>query len=61
MRQLRFVNNEGSAMRGAVLDPQSVTYGALGYLVPLGSASPTPTVLVVRSDGTYRTFAELIE
>jgi hypothetical protein len=45
----------------AVLDPQSVTYEALRDLVPLGTASRTPTILVVRSDAPYKTFAELIE
>jgi len=30
-------------------------------LVPLGIASRTPSVLVVRSDAPYKTFAELIE
>ncbi len=29
--------------------------------MPLGTASRTPTILVVRSDAPYRTFAELIE
>ena len=45
----------------AVLDPQSVTYDALRDLVPLGTASRTPSLLVVRSDAPYKSFAELIE
>lgn len=45
----------------AVLDPQSGTYDALRDLVPLGTASRTPTILVVRGDAPYRNFAELIE
>jgi tripartite-type tricarboxylate transporter receptor subunit TctC len=45
----------------AVLDSQSVTYDALRDLVPLGIASRTPSVLVVRSDAPYRNLAELID
>ena len=44
-----------------VLDPQSVTYDALRDFVPLGIASRTPSVLVVRSDAPYRSLAELID
>jgi tripartite-type tricarboxylate transporter receptor subunit TctC len=45
----------------AVLDPQSATYDAQRDLVPLGIASRTPSVLVVRGDAPYRTLAELID
>jgi tripartite-type tricarboxylate transporter receptor subunit TctC len=55
-----FAHNSALTFR-AVLDPQSVTYDALRDLVPLGTTSRTPTILVVRSDAPYRTFAELIE
>jgi len=55
-----FAQNSALTFR-AVLDPQSVTYDALRDLVPLGTASRTPTILVVRSDAPYRNFAELIE
>jgi tripartite-type tricarboxylate transporter receptor subunit TctC len=55
-----FAQNGALTFR-AVLDPQSVTYDALRDLVPLGIASRTPSVLVVRSDAQYRNFAELIE
>jgi tripartite-type tricarboxylate transporter receptor subunit TctC len=55
-----FAQNSALTFR-AVLDPQSVTYDALRDLVPLGTASRTPTLLVVRSDAPYRNFAELIE
>ena len=55
-----FAQNGALTIR-AVLDPQSVTYDALRDLVPLGIASRTPTILVVRSDAPYRNFAELIE
>jgi tripartite-type tricarboxylate transporter receptor subunit TctC len=45
----------------AVLDPQSVTYDAQRDLVPLGIASRTPSVLVVRSDAPVKNLAELID
>ena len=55
-----FAQNGALTFR-AVLDPQSVTYDALRDLVPLGIASRTPSILVVRSDAPYKTFAELID
>jgi tripartite-type tricarboxylate transporter receptor subunit TctC len=55
-----FAQNSALTFR-AVLNPQSITYDALRDLVPLGTASRTPTILVVRSDAPYRDFAELIE
>ena len=55
-----FAQNSALTFR-AVLDPQSVAYDALRDLVPLGTASRTPSVLVVRSDAPYKNFAELIE
>ena len=55
-----FAQNSALTFR-AVLDPQSVTYDALRDLVPLGTASRTPSILVVRSDAPFRNFSELIE
>ena len=55
-----FAQNSALTLRAA-LDPQSVPYDALRDLVPLGIAARTPSVLVVRSDAPYKTFAELIE
>src|SRR5882672_6316136 len=55
-----FAQNSALTFR-AVLDPQSLTYDALRDLVPLGTTSRTPTILVVRSDAPYRNFVELIE
>ena len=55
-----FAQNSALTFR-PVLDPQSVPYDALRDLVPLGITSRTPSVLVVRSDAPYKTFAELIE
>lgn len=55
-----FAQNSALTFR-AVLDVQAVTYDALRDLVPLGIASRTPSILVVRSDAPYKTFAELID
>jgi tripartite-type tricarboxylate transporter receptor subunit TctC len=55
-----FAQNSALTLRAA-LDPQSVTYDVLRDLVPLGTASRTPSLLVVRSDSRYRSFAELID
>jgi len=55
-----FAQNSALTFR-AVLDPQSATYDALRDLVPLGTASRTPSILVVRGDAPFRTFSELIE
>ena len=57
---LLFAQNSALTFR-VVLDGQSATYDALRDLTPLGMASRTPSVLVVRSDAPYRTFAELVE
>jgi tripartite-type tricarboxylate transporter receptor subunit TctC len=55
-----FAQNSALTFR-AVLDPQSATYDALRDLVPLGTASRTPSILVVRGDAPFRTFSALIE
>ena len=57
-----FAQNSALTFR-VVLDPHSVPYDALRDLVPLGVASRTPSVLVVRSgsDVPYRSFAEFID
>jgi len=57
---LLFAQNSALTFR-PVLDPQSSTYDALRDLVPLGIASRTPTLLVVRGDAPYTSFAALIE
>jgi tripartite-type tricarboxylate transporter receptor subunit TctC len=44
-----------------LIEPQSVTYDAQRDHVPLGISSRTPSVLAMRSDAPYRTFAELVE
>jgi tripartite-type tricarboxylate transporter receptor subunit TctC len=57
---LLFAQNSALTFR-VVLDGPAASYDALRDLTPLGMASRTPSVLVVRSDAPYRTFAELVE
>jgi tripartite-type tricarboxylate transporter receptor subunit TctC len=57
---LLFAQNSALTFRPA-LDPQSTSYDTLRDLVPLGRTSRTPTVLVVRADAPYKTFAEFID
>ena len=57
---LLFAQNSALTFR-AVLDPQAITYDALRDLVPLGTASRTPSILAVRGDAPYKNFAELID
>jgi hypothetical protein len=58
---LRVLAQNSALTFRVVLDPQSVSYDALRDLVALGIAWRTPSVLVVRSDSPYRSFAELID
>lgn len=55
-----FAQNSALTFRLA-LDSQSASYETLRDLAPLGRTSRTPTVLVVRGDAPYKTFAEFID
>jgi tripartite-type tricarboxylate transporter receptor subunit TctC len=55
-----FAQNSALTFR-AVLDAQSVSYDARRDLLPLGTASRTPSILVVRGDAPFRNLSELIE
>jgi tripartite-type tricarboxylate transporter receptor subunit TctC len=57
---LLFAQNSALTFR-VVLDPQSAQYDPLKDFVPLGLTTRTPSVLVVRSDAPYKTFAEFID
>ena len=57
---LLFAQNSALTFR-VVLDPQSAAYDPLRDLTPLGITSRTPSVLVVRSDAPYKSFAELVD
>lgn len=57
---LLFAQNSALTFR-VVLDPQSASYDPLRDLVPLGLTTRTPSVLVVKSDAPYKSFAELVD
>lgn len=57
---LLFAQNSALTFR-PVLDPQATSYDPQRDLVPLGLTSRTPSVLTVRADAPYRTFAEFVE
>jgi tripartite-type tricarboxylate transporter receptor subunit TctC len=57
---LLFAQNSALTFR-VVLDPKSAAYDPLRDLTPLGLSSRTPSVLVVRSDAPYKSFAELVD
>jgi tripartite-type tricarboxylate transporter receptor subunit TctC len=57
---LLFAQNSALTFR-VVLDPKSAAYDPLRDLTPLGLSSRTPSVLVVRSDAPYESFAELVD
>jgi tripartite-type tricarboxylate transporter receptor subunit TctC len=57
---LLFAQNSALTFR-PVLEPQSPPFDPLRDLVPLGLTSRTPSVLTIRSDAPYRTFAEFID
>jgi len=43
-----------------VLDPQTATYDPMRDITPLGLAMRTPSIVAVRSDLPYKSFAELV-
>ncbi|MBL8384058.1 MAG: tripartite tricarboxylate transporter substrate binding protein [Burkholderiales bacterium] len=57
---LLFAQNSALTIR-PVLEPQAVPYDVQRDLLPLGLAARTPSVLAVRADAPYKSFAELIE
>jgi tripartite-type tricarboxylate transporter receptor subunit TctC len=57
---LLFAQNSALTFR-VVLDPQSAAYDPQRDLTPLALSSRTPSVLVVRSDAPYKTFAEFVD
>ncbi len=55
-----FAQNSALTFR-PVLDPQNVSYDAQKDFTPLGISSRTPSVLVIRGDAPFKTFAEMID
>ena len=46
---------------GRVLNPETVPYDSFKDLTPLGLATRTPVMFVVRSDAPYKRFADVVE
>jgi tripartite-type tricarboxylate transporter receptor subunit TctC len=46
---------------GRILNPETVVYDSFKDLTPLGMATRTPVMFVVRNDAPYTRFAELVE
>lgn len=55
-----FAQNSALTFR-VILDRQSISYDPVRDLVPLGISSRTPSVLAVRGDAPYKSFAELVD
>jgi tripartite-type tricarboxylate transporter receptor subunit TctC len=46
---------------GRILNPETVPYDSFKDLTPLGLATRTPVMFVVRSDAPYKNFGEIVE
>jgi len=55
------LTNNASLVFRSILDPKTANYNPLTDLTPLGLAMRSPSVLAVRGDAPYRTFAELVD
>jgi tripartite-type tricarboxylate transporter receptor subunit TctC len=55
------LTNNASLIYRSIMDPANVTYDPIRDLTPLGLAMRSPSILAVRGDAPYRTFAELVE
>ena len=55
------LTNNASLVFRSILDPKTASYNPLTDLTPLGLAMRSPSVLAVRGDAPYRSFAELVE
>jgi tripartite-type tricarboxylate transporter receptor subunit TctC len=55
------LTNNASLVFRSILDPKTATYNPLTELTPLGLAMRSPSILAVRGDAPYKTFAELVD
>ncbi len=55
------LTNNASLVFRSILDPKTANYNPLTDLTPLGLAMRSPSILAVRSDAPYKTFAEMVE
>ena len=54
------LTNNASLVFRPILDPKTASYNPLTDLTPLGLAMRSPSILAVRGDAPYRTFAEMV-
>jgi tripartite-type tricarboxylate transporter receptor subunit TctC len=55
------LTNNASLVFRSILDPKTASYNPLTDLTPLGLAMRSPSILAVRGEAPYRTFAELVD
>ena len=55
------LTNNASLVFRSILDPKTATYNPLTDLTPLALAMRSPSILAVRGDAPYKTFAELVD
>jgi tripartite-type tricarboxylate transporter receptor subunit TctC len=55
------LTNNAALIYRSIMDPKNVTYDPLRDLTPLGLAMRSPTVIAVRGDAPYKSFAQLVE
>ena len=55
------LTNNASLVFRVILDPKTASYNPLTDLTPLGLAMRSPSILAVRGDAPYKTFAELVD
>jgi len=55
------LTNNASLVFRSILDPKTASYNPLIDLTPLGLAMRSPSILAVRGDAPYKTFAELVD
>src|SRR2546421_12339729 len=55
------LTNNASLVFRSILDPKTASYNPLTDLTPLGLAMRSPSILAIRGDAPYKTFAEMVE
>jgi len=55
------LTNNASLVFRSILDPKTASYNPLTDLTALGLAMRSPSILAVRGDAPYKTFAELVD
>src|SRR5262245_52651094 len=55
------LTNNAALVFRSIIDPRTASYNPLTDLTPLGLAMRSPSILAVRGEAPYRTFAELVD